>query len=83
MRRDRIRAWSGIRISEILAAADRHSRYYGILRSIPRNLQSSCYSWRSLAEMRLSFPDSVHYRHIFCPSIDEKATDIKPILGYI
>ena len=83
MRRDRIRAWSGIRISEILASADRHCRYYWILRSIPRNLQSSCYSRRKLAEMRLSFPDSVHYRHIFCPSIDEKATDIKPILGYI
>ena len=77
MRRDRIRAWSGICISEILVAADRHRRYYGILRSIPRNLQSSCYSWRSLAEMRLSFPDSVHYRHIFSPSIEERAKDIK------
>ena len=83
MRRDRSRAWTGIRISEILAAADRHSRYYGILRSIPRNLQSSCYSRRKLAEMRLSIPDSVHYSHILCPSVDEKADDIKRILGYV
>ena len=83
MRRDRIRAWSGIRISEILASADRYCRYYGILRSIPRNLQSSCYSRRNLAEMRLSIPDSVHYRYIFSPSVDEKADDIKRILEYM